>query len=343
MKRVIGLLVLSFALLSCRTRDPRHDLLKRALAALGGADNLAAIKSTEIKGTVRNWEPEQSLVADGEARLVCDSTFDTLTDHGTGATRIDWVRNFAYPQPRTYTFTEIVTHDAGYVEGVDSTARTKQDLEAKSPAHVMSGLRLAAAQRELLRMSPLLLLEMETNIDRVSTAPDLSIAGIAYPVLDYKSGEQAFSVLFDPGTGLPARIRTLDYDNVWGDVTFDLVFSDWRTFDKIRVAGNRKYELNGRMVAEYKITDLKLNAPTPAERVSIPSTMTAAAVRPATGALPYQWVLRRQFMGVYLDSDQPSFDMRAGAGLHLVELAPGVQQIVGGSHNGLAVEMKDHW
>ena len=36
-------------------------------------------------------------------------------------------------------------------------------------------------------------------------------------------------MLFDPATGLPARVRTLDYDNIWGDVTCDLVLSDWQT------------------------------------------------------------------------------------------------------------------
>ena len=58
--------------------------------------------------------------------------------------------------------------------------------------------------------------------------------------------------------------------------------------------------------------------------------------------MPFQWVLRRQFIGTYLDSDAPSYDTKAGTGLRLVELAPGVQHAVGGSHHSLIVEMKDH-
>jgi len=57
--------------------------------------------------------------------------------------------------------------------------------------------------------------------------------------------------------------------------------------------------------------------------------------------VPYQWVLRRQFIGIYLDSDVPSYDTKATSGLRLVELAPGVQHAVGGSHNSLAVELRD--
>ena len=60
----------------------------------------------------------------------------------------------------TFTFSEIVTAEAGHVAGIDSNGRNKQSLESNPPAYAMSGLRLAAAQRELLRTSPLLLLEM---------------------------------------------------------------------------------------------------------------------------------------------------------------------------------------
>ncbi|HYL23989.1 MAG TPA: MBL fold metallo-hydrolase, partial [Burkholderiales bacterium] len=58
--------------------------------------------------------------------------------------------------------------------------------------------------------------------------------------------------------------------------------------------------------------------------------------------VPYQWVIRRQFIGTYLDSDNPSFDARAVQSLRLNELAPGVFHVVGGSHNSLLVEMSDH-
>jgi glyoxylase-like metal-dependent hydrolase (beta-lactamase superfamily II) len=62
---------------------------------------------------------------------------------------------------------------------------------------------------------------------------------------------------------------------------------------------------------------------------------------PAAGAVPYQWVIRRQFYGVYLDTDAVNYDPKAVPGLKLVDVAPGVSQVVGGSHNSLVVELKD--
>jgi glyoxylase-like metal-dependent hydrolase (beta-lactamase superfamily II) len=49
-------------------------------------------------------------------------------------------------------------------------------------------------------------------------------------------------------------------------------------------------------------------------------------------------VIRRQFIGTYLDSDAIAYDPQGG-GLRLEDLATGVTQIVGGTHNTLIVEM----
>src|SRR5206468_15637 len=180
------------------------------------------------------------------------------------------------------------------------------------------------------------------NPDRVSAVADVTVGNLTYPAVAYRAGDQTFTVMFDRVTGLPARIRTLDYDNIWGDVTYDMALADWQTRDGLRMAQSRTYELNGRPVMEVKITHAKVNAPIAAERLIIPAGLKAAAAKPATGAVPYQWVVRRQFIGTYLDSDAVSYDPKASQGLRLVELAPGVQHVVGGSHNSLIVEMREY-
>jgi glyoxylase-like metal-dependent hydrolase (beta-lactamase superfamily II) len=52
-------------------------------------------------------------------------------------------------------------------------------------------------------------------------------------------------------------------------------------------------------------------------------------------------VIRRQFIGTYLDSDNVSYDTKGSPGLRLQEVSPGVHHVVGGSHNSLIVEMSD--
>jgi len=334
---VIALIVVACASMS----GGGPDLVARGLQAQGGADALTAVKTISQKATVRYWEPEQSAVAGGEMRFANESTLDMVTDVAGGASRMDWVRKYEYPAPRTDTFSEIVTADAGYVAGIDSSGRTKQSLESNPPAHTMSGLRLAAAQRELLRTSPLLLLEMSRNPDRVAPTRDVTVGSASYPAVTYQAAGQAFTVMFERATGLPARVRTLDYDNIWGDVTYDLVLADWQAVNGVRVAMSQKYELNGRTVVDARITEVKINEPVAADRLAIPAAYRDGAPGPAARNVPYQWVIRRQFIGIYLDSDVPSFDRRATQSLRLVELGPGIQHVVGGSHNSLVVLMKD--
>src|SRR4029077_4306734 len=56
--------------------------------------------------------------------------------------------------------------------------------------------------------------------------------------------------------------------------------------------------------------------------------------------IPYSWVVKRLLLGTFLDSDAVIYP--AGGGLKLVELAPNVQHVEGGTANNLIVAMKDH-
>ena len=336
------LLVLSFALTlaACASGPTREQgLVQRAVDAMGGAERLAAVRSLSARGTAKQWEPEQSEVPDGEMRFANETSFEVLQDRGQRASRTDVERRFAYPSPRTFKFAEIVTPDAGFVLGVDSNGRNAQSMKMNPPAHSMSSLRLAAAQREGLRATASsLLLAMLNNPSQLRPSSDLEIAGTSYPAVGYGP----FLVAFDANTGLPVRVRSLDYDNIWGDVNYDVVFSDWREVQGIRVPMHRRYELNGRAVQEVQLTAIALNPPIDPAKFEVPAVLRGDAAKPAAGNVPWQWVIRRPFIGTYLDSENASYDTRAAQpGLRMNQLAPGVFHVVGGSHNSLIVEMAD--
>ena len=110
---------------------------------------------------------------------------------------------------------------------------------------------------------------MRNHPDKVAPVR-LTIGSVTYPALTYQAGPYAFIVMFDPQTRLPARIRTLDYDNIWGDSTYDLTLADWRTLGGVQIATSQHYELNGKVVIEIKITDVHANAPLPTGRFEFP-------------------------------------------------------------------------
>ena len=335
MKLALAALSSALLLVPCAVPTAEQTLVDRAVTAMGGTERLAAVKTVTYKGSAKYWEPEQSDVPGGEARFANESTFQGFIDGASRSSRTDWVRNFAYPAPRTYTFSEIVTPEAGYVLGVDSTGRNAQSMKMNPPAHSMSGQRLAASHRELRRAGTgALMLAMQRNPDRVQPAAD--IAGQRAVSFD------GYLVAFDSATGLPSRVRTLDYDNLWGDVNYDMLLSDWRESDGLRVPMNRKYEMNGRLISDVQFSEVRFNQPVDASRLQVSAELREGAAKPAVRNVPYQWVIRRQIIGVYMDSDNPSFDTRGSQGLRLQEVAPGVLQVQGGTHHSLVVEMSDH-
>jgi glyoxylase-like metal-dependent hydrolase (beta-lactamase superfamily II) len=331
------LLALSSALIvvSCATPSREQTLVDRAVTAMGGADRIAAINTISVKANVKHWEPEQSDTPGGDARFAAESTLEVVQDRNRRASRSDWVKNFAYPSPRTFTYSEIVTPDAGFVLGVDSNGRNAQNLKMSPPAHAMSGQRLATTQRESRRASiTSLLTAMQASRDKVRPASDIG----GHPAVSF----DGFIVAFDPATGLPSRVRTLDYDNIQGDVNYDLVLSDWRDYDGVKIAMSRKNELDGKTVVDTRFTEVRINPQVEAARFEVPAAIRAGAAKPAVRNVPYQWVIRRQFIGTYLDSEHVSYDTHGSTGLRLQQIAPGVHHVQGGTHHSLVVEMADH-
>jgi glyoxylase-like metal-dependent hydrolase (beta-lactamase superfamily II) len=330
--------ILSFALLVCiplvvcaQSPTQRVD---RAVQAMGG-DALTQLKTITIKAHSKFWEPHQSMQPGGEMRFACDASYTQSLDFGANAMHTDWERNYVYPGPRTYKFGETVAGGVGYVNGIDTTARTKQSLESNPPQHTMSALHFAAASRELERASPLLLVAMKKSPNKLQAVK-------GQPAVKYQGKTASFIVMFDKSTSLPDRIRTRDYDALEGDSNYDLVLSDWRPVGGIQYPFKQQYQLNGKTLIETTVDDVSVNPALDASLFAIPDSIRAAAPKTVAKNVPYQWVLRRPLIGTYLDSDSISYDPRASKGLALVELAPGISQVQGGSHNSLIVEMNKY-
>ncbi len=277
------------------------ELVKQAVAAAGGVEALGAVKGIILKSDARHWEPQQSYVADAEPRLIGESKITLTWDRQNGMARSDWDRDLKYPFVEKAKYSEIVTPMFGAV----STA--KGDMP-------MSNIRFAAYMRELERASPTLLLKALDAPQKLTALPDQMLA---------------------------AAIRSLDDDPVYGDVEYDLVLSDWKQVGGIKMAHTNAYKVNHVEVGRVAVREIEINPAIPPETFAIRDEGRKETKMPAPGSVPYQWVIRRLFLGRFLDSDSVNFPS-SGPGLKLVELAPNVQFATGGTHNSLIVARKDH-
>src|SRR5437016_9733746 len=287
------------------------NLVKEAVAAQGGAE-LRGLKGLAIKGDAKFWEPGQSFAAGGEPRFLGDATFAITWDLANGRARTAWDRDQKYPEPVKLKYTETVLPTLGYVTDDKSS-------------QAMSGIRVAALQRELERASPWLLVKAMDQPGKVRAAGSQRLGQQSLPAVSYVDGPTTFTILFDPKTHLPAAVRTRDDDNINGDSNFDLVLTDWKPVGRVQIAQSLSYRVNDVEVAKLTYRDVSANPAIAANTFAVPDAVKAGAKPPATGNVPYQWVLRRLLLTRFTDSDNIIFP--DGGGLKLVELAPNVQHV----------------
>ena len=308
-----------------------QDRANAAYTAMGGGK----LQTITLKARLEQIDPGESYsVSDptqpdrGESELVLSR------DLTHGFARLEWVRPKVDGTKRT--FTEIVTPTAGFVLGDDAVEGRlpKRTIMGTPPQHTMSGRRLTASLRELER--PIVVLEMKQHPDRVTAIADQKVAGKSYSAVEYRGDYGKFVVMFDPATNLPARIRTLDWDEIEGDSVYDAEYSDWRDVGGAKVAFHALYTLNGMKIIDAKILSAEANPNLSADAFTPPQALVASAVKPADpNATPFQWIIRRQFVGFYFDSDAMYTD--DGDALKIFDVGPNISQVRGGTHNNIFI------
>ncbi len=326
--------IASFALLALALAQPRpalaqggDTLVKQAVAAEGGADALRGVKGLSIKGDAKFWEPGQSFAPDGDPRFLGDATFTMTWDIADGSARTSWVRDQKYPDPIILKYTETLTPTIGFVT----------DEKGSQP---MSGIREAAQLRELERASPWLLVKAMNEPKNVDAAGNQKLGAESLPAVSFSDGGTTYVILFDRKTHLPAAIRTRDDDNIHGDSNYDLVLNGWKAVNGAQIAEQLSYRIGDVEVAKLNYSDVSANPAIAADAFTVPDNVRANAKPVATSNVPYQWVLRRLFLTRFTDSDNILF--ANGGSLKLVELAPNIQHVEGGTANNLIVAMKDY-
>jgi len=303
------------------------ELLKLAVEAQGGVDALRAVKFVMQKAEVKHWEPGQSHSVNGEARFLGDSTYTLTADPVNRIIRYDWERDMKFPAVERVKYTEILHPTYGVV------------IDEKGTATPMSGIRLAAQNREARRGTSQLILRALESPESVSPIADQTVGNQTLPAVQYKDGPNTYIIVFDRATKLPLSVRTRDQDNIYGDSNYNMILSDWKAVGNIKAAHTRSYTLNGMEVQRITIKEYTLNPTIAPAAFAIPDAVKAAAKPPATGNVPYQWVLRRIFLNRFTDSDAIYFP--PGGSFKLVELSPNVQMVQGGGANNLIVNQRD--
>lgn len=266
-------------------------LIGTAIEKLGGRQKLEAISTLSVIARHRHWDPQETLVPDVGTRLGGTARFTLTQDIAGRRARYDWVRFRVAPMVRTFIYTEVFAGGVGYVLGEDNIVLSKQAKETVPSLHTMSASRVIAHQRELHRQSPRFLIEMQSHPDRLAALPDETIDGKSLSVVSYQGDDAIWYVLFG-SDGLPARIRTIDADGVWGDSNYDLVLADWHDVGGVKFAFDQSFTLNGHEVQHINVDEIVLNPSLYDDLFRIPKIVAeTAAKQKAPEQVNIQWML----------------------------------------------------
>jgi|GEM_PF-724188 len=306
--------------------DAGRALVEESAAAMGGWDAMNAIKSQEIITAGGDWEPLQALSPGSEPRIVNRFSQGVLADYENGRMRVAFDAQRVYPFQQRVRFDEVIEKDVASLETIDPSG--KSTFERLHPS------RRATRMRDFNRL-PLRVLYTAKNSPDLRREADLPGAGrnTAIHVLKYTDGGAPVELHLGSFDKLPMRVIYMEDDPVEGDSANELVFSEWRYYDAVRMPQKIELFLNGKKLREEEVRTL-INNPKHLDAVFVIRDEVRA--QPENGEpIVSQWTLRRAAMGTAYA------DFGRAQKVELAQVAPGVHHVTGGSHHSMVVEFND--
>ena len=273
-KRHVMMLALAAACLTgCSPPSPRR-LAQDAVAAMGGADKLRAIRTVVMKGgtgtrmrlgqTVRVGEQETT----GELKDVVETL-----DLATGRASLDYLlSNAGFMQHRH----EILTRRGDSPVGIEIVPM--RPIVATSPGGLFSWGTQNSPEMSLRRNAVTIALAAAESASDQEAATDREFNGktTKYGSAKTKSGEE-LGLHFDPQTKLLSGYEVTDTETMLGDVSAQYVLSDYKTVNGVTLPHHIKVRKGGMDYSEIQYASISINDPSAEQTFAIPESASAEA------------------------------------------------------------------
>lgn len=247
------LMVLSLVVLlaSCKKNDtpanPDNTLLvQEMIEAMGGTDQLKNAASISYQSVGQAFEfQEDPEPVNGK---VADFTYTLEYALAGNQSKQSWNVKTEYAYESDFSFVETIEGTKGSSEG--TTGFFSQFFAGFGvEGDPMFSTKLAARQKTLLMSSPLALAQLVNDQSNIS-GNALGTVGTGYNTssLGFGANTPDVELIIDTETKMPLKAQALENDPLYGDVLYEVVYSDWITVNNLKVPSKLTHILNGHTI-----------------------------------------------------------------------------------------------
>jgi glyoxylase-like metal-dependent hydrolase (beta-lactamase superfamily II) len=322
------------ATVGCQRED---DPLQTAFDAIGGKDALLELRSFSYESSGERFEPAQGLTPAHDPIKASSFTSSLLCDVENDRLSFDWQRQIFDPIRGELAYRDVIDGAVGYQTGNDSLFNPPGTASDRA----LTSERMGALRREFRLLNPQLYLRtLATDESAGSIKADVELDGRTHHVVEVFDDVQPVELFVDATSGRLSKLRTLQNDHIWGDVSTEVTYSDWSAPEGSRLMLPRQVEMAiaGNTLRTATRTNVVINPDFPADAFALPDEPRTEVDQAAAerGGVSSQYVTRWHAIGLtFGDQDQTSAAATAIAG------DTDVQHVTGGTHHSLAIKLGD--
>jgi mono/diheme cytochrome c family protein len=301
--------------------------LEKLIAGLGGEESLQGLKTLSLASSGSRWVHDEDLVPGGEAKMIGPFELQLNYDIGSDALRLDYTMESIGNERQV---SEVVVGELGYFDGQAANF---------GPPGVsnMSSDRLVSIREHQRLVNPhLIVQEILADPSIVSEAGEVLHDGSVHHLLVIEDDGAPQTLYVSAGTGLPAKLETIETDGLRRDVPLEVFYYSWQPLDDDTNFPAEIYvAYDGEIVHKELRSAIEVNPDIDSALFEFPpeaSPIFDEAVA-SRGETSHQYL---QTFGAY-GFPRDGLQQEVAA----VELAPGVFHLTGGSHHSLAIEQDD--
>jgi hypothetical protein len=296
--------------------------------AFGGREALEGLTGFTYDATGSRSFFGQGQSPDDGASPISDFDLVVSDERATNSVRYTWDRSQGGVTFASYD--ETCVKRVGVVDGIDNL------LFGVSTGDMPSS-RWAAVTKQHRMLNPqLIAMDALADPTLLTAQPDETIDEVTYHVVRFADPIAPIDFLVDASTGTLDWLRTIENDHLRRDVSLEVHYTRWKTFD-VGAALPRELTLSlaGEVLHEESRSSLQVNPELSPDTFSFPAGSDPEYDEELAefGARSSQYHEQGTSLGFVLDVPQLA--------VVAAEIVPGIDLLLGATHNSLVVEQAD--